>query len=213
MPKIGMEPLRRKALLDAALRVIGDHGTLSVTMSEIARQAGVSAALAHHYFGSKEQLLLETIRALLRQLRADTVAALKAARHPRERLGALIGVSFSADQFADETVAAWLAFYSEAQRSEETRRLLVIYARRLNSNLVFNLKALCPQRQAKRIAEGAAAMIDGLYIRQSLGSAPLGSAASIALVEDYLNAQLATPENTAARSDTRFNSKPRRTAP
>ena len=58
MPKVGMEPVRRKALVDAALRVIGDHGSLTVTMSEIARQAGVSPALAHHYFGSKEQLLI-----------------------------------------------------------------------------------------------------------------------------------------------------------
>ena len=64
MPKVGMEPVRRKALVDAALHVIGDQGTLSVTMSDIARQAGVSAALAHHYFGSKEQLLVETVRSL-----------------------------------------------------------------------------------------------------------------------------------------------------
>ncbi len=76
MPKIGMEPLRRKALVDAALRTIGHHGSLNVTMSDIAREAGVSAALAHHYFGSKQQLLLETIRSLLRDLRRDAVAAL-----------------------------------------------------------------------------------------------------------------------------------------
>src|SRR6478736_287758 len=97
MPKVGMEPVRRKALVDAALRVIGDHGSLSVTMSDIAKEAGVSAALAHHYFGSKEHLLLETIRALLRQLRDDTVAALKAATTTREKLSALIRVSFQAD--------------------------------------------------------------------------------------------------------------------
>jgi len=186
-----MEPVRRKALVDAALRVIGDHGSLSVTMSDIAREAGVSPALAHHYFGSKEHLLLETVRSLLRQLKDDAVAALKAAVTPRERLSALIRVSFQADQFAPETVAAWLAFYAEAQRSEETRRFLVIYARRLRSNLVASLGALCGGDDAKRIAEGAAAMIDGLYIRQSLKSAPLGTDASIALTEDYVTRQLA----------------------
>eukprot|EP01031_Cornospumella_fuschlensis_P020134 gene20134-24681_t len=79
MPKVGMEPLRRKALVDAALKTIGHHGSLTVTMSEIAREAGVSAALAHHYFGSKDQLLIETIRSLLRQLRADAGAALSEA--------------------------------------------------------------------------------------------------------------------------------------
>ena len=96
MPKVGMEPVRRKALVDAALRVIGDHGSLAVTMSDIARQAGVSPALAHHNFCSKEQLLIETIRSLLRQLRRDAVVALKQARTPRERLSAIVRVSSSA---------------------------------------------------------------------------------------------------------------------
>lgn len=192
MPKIGMEPLRRKALVDAALRVIGDHGSLTVTMSEIARQAGVSPALAHHYFGSKEKLLIHTIRSLLQKLRDNAVRALSAAATPREKLSAIIRVSFEADQFAPETIAAWLAFYAEAQRSEETRRFLIIYARRLRSNLLANLTALCPREQAERVAEGAAAMIDGLYIRQSLASAPVDIEASASLIEDYLSMQLLT---------------------
>ncbi|AYG65496.1 MULTISPECIES: transcriptional regulator BetI [unclassified Rhizobium] len=190
MPKVGMEPLRRKALVDAAMRVIGDHGSLTVTMSEIAKQAGVSPALAHHYFGSKEQLLIETVRVHLQRLRDSVVTALRAAKTPREKLSAIIRISFQADQFAPETIAAWLAFYAEAQRSEETRRFLVIYARRLHSNLVANLKPLCPTGDARRIAEGAAAMIDGLYIRQGLRSAPISTEASIALTEDYLTTHL-----------------------
>ncbi|RDL52563.1 HTH-type transcriptional regulator BetI [Ensifer sp. M14] len=190
MPKVGMEPVRRKALVDAALRVIGDQGTLAVTMSDIARRAGVSPALAHHYFGSKEQLLIETVRSLLRQLRDDTVTALNAATTPREKLSALIRVSFQANQFAPDTIAAWLAFYSEAQRSEDVRHFLVVYARRLRSNLMASLKSLCPVDDAERIAEGAAAMIDGLYIRQSLRSAPIGIEASIALTEDYVTSHL-----------------------
>jgi TetR/AcrR family transcriptional regulator, transcriptional repressor of bet genes len=190
MPKVGMEPVRRKALVDAALKTIGHHGSLTVTMSEIAREAGVSAALAHHYFGSKDQLLIETMRSLLRQLRADTVAALGQAETPRARISAIIRVSFNADQFAPDVVAAWLAFYSEAQRSEEVRRLLVIYARRLHSNLMSGLTPLCGASDAGRIADGAAAMIDGLYIRQSLKAAPLSIDASVALVEDYVAGQL-----------------------
>nr|CAD6422076.1 transcriptional regulator BetI [Rhizobium sp. Q54] len=190
MPRIGMEPLRRKALVDATLRAIGQHGSLDVTMSDIAREAGVSPALAHHYFGSKQQLLVATIRSLLGRLRADAVAAIEHLDTPREPLSAIIRVSFQPDQFAPETVAAWLAFYVEAQRSEEVRRLLVIYARRLRSNLLHGLERLCPPDDAARIAEGVAAMIDGLYIRQSLRSAPIGSTASVALTEDYLDLQL-----------------------
>lgn len=197
MPKLGMEPVRRKALVDAALRTIGSQGSLDVTMSEIAREAGVSAALAHHYFGSKQQLLLATIRTLLAQLRADAVAALAAAETPRARISAVIRVSFQANQFAPDVVAAWLAFYSEAQRSEEVRRLLVLYARRLHSNLLSGLKPLCAAPLAEQIADGAAALIDGLYIRQSLKAAPLSIDASVTLVEDYVAGQL-NRKNTGA---------------
>jgi TetR/AcrR family transcriptional repressor of bet genes len=190
LPRVGMEPLRRKALVDAALRAIGHHGSLSVTMSDIAREAGVSPALAHHYFGSKQQLLVETIRSLLRNLRVDAIQALSAASGPRERLSAIIRVSFETNQFTPGTVAAWLAFYVDAQQSDETKRLLILYTRRLRSNLMFSLNMLCPPDDAVRISEGAAAMIDGLYIRHSLRSAPLGISSAQALVEDYLNAQL-----------------------
>jgi TetR/AcrR family transcriptional repressor of bet genes len=198
MPKLGMEPLRRRALMDATLKTIGDNGSLSVTMQEIARNAGVSAALAHHYFGSKDQLLLASIRSLLAQLKADTVAALQEATGPRQRISAIISVSFRADQFAPEIVAAWLAFYTEAQRSDDTRRLLVIYARRLQSNLLSALKPLCTDADAARIAEGTAAMIDGLYIRKGLKSADLSIGSAIHLVEDYVTTSLSVVARKAA---------------
>lgn len=190
MPKVGVEPLRRKALVDAALRTIGARGTLDVTMSEIARLAGVSPALAHHYFGSKDQLLIETMRALLRQLHADAARALGTARTPRERLSAVIAVSFSPDQFAPGTVAAWLAFYVDVQRSIETLRLFQIYARRLRSNLMSGLLPLVAEADAERIADGTAAMIDGLYIRQALRAGGTRARRPGELVEDYLTTQL-----------------------
>ena len=88
MPKIGMEPLRRKALIDATISAIGERGSLDVTMSEIAGRAGVSSALAHHYFGAKDELLQATMRHLLAELGGDTRTALRA---PRRRPGACFG--------------------------------------------------------------------------------------------------------------------------
>ncbi|MBU4527890.1 MAG: transcriptional regulator BetI [Hoeflea sp.] len=189
MPKIGMEPIRRKALTDAAIEAIGARGSMDVTMSDIAGRAGVSAALAHHYFGSKEQLITESVRALLRELRGDAEQALKAAGSNRARVSAIIAVSFSDKQFSDEVVAAWLAFYVDAHRAPEIRRLLSIYARRLHSNLMSGLSPLAGESDGQRIAEGAAAMIDGLYIRKALGTGPARHDA-VALVEDHIETQL-----------------------
>jgi TetR/AcrR family transcriptional repressor of bet genes len=191
MPKVGMEPLRRKALIDAAVLAIGERGSLDVTMSEIATRAGVSAALAHHYFGGKDDLLEATMRHILRELGRDSVAALAGVADPLGRVSAVIAVNFAHSQFRRETIAAWLAFYVEAQRSAPMRRLLRVYTRRLHSNLMSGLRELLPAREAERTAEGIAALIDGLYIRRALVDGAPDAASAVALVEDYLETRLA----------------------
>lgn len=190
MPKVGMEPVRRKALIDATISAIGERGSLDVTMSEIAGRAGVSSALAHHYFGAKDELLLATMRHLLAELTTDMRAALHTAANPRQRVLAVISVNFSDKQFRAETIAAWLAFYVEAQKSPALWRLLRVYARRLHSNLMSGLTSLMPRTEADRVAEAIAALIDGLYIRRALKDGTPNSTSAIALVEDYLETKL-----------------------
>ncbi|MEO3998511.1 transcriptional regulator BetI [Mesorhizobium sp. CAU 1732] len=189
MPKIGMEPVRRKALIDAAILAIGERGSLDVTMSDIAGRAGVSSALAHHYFGAKDDLLEASMRHILRELSRDTVAALAGVSEPRARLSAIIAINFSDVQFRPETIAAWLAFYVEAQRSAPMRRLLMVYARRLHSNLMSGLRPLLGA-EAGRAAEGVAALIDGLYIRRALKDGAPDPRSAVALVEDYLETKI-----------------------
>ncbi|MGB3500282.1 MAG: transcriptional regulator BetI [Mesorhizobium sp.] len=190
MPKLGMEPLRRRALIDATVAAIGEAGTLDVTMSQIAGRAGVSSALAHHYFGAKDDLLRATMRSLLTDLGRELRHVLATASTPRERVSAIIGVNFSEQQFSADIIAAWLAFYVEAQRSPDMRRLLAVYARRLHSNLTHALALQLPRAEAVRAAEGIAALIDGLYIRRALKQGAPDPASAIALVEDYVSMKL-----------------------
>ena len=46
----------RASILDAAERVFAQHGFAGAAASAIARDAGVTKSLIHHYFGLKEQL-------------------------------------------------------------------------------------------------------------------------------------------------------------
>jgi TetR/AcrR family transcriptional repressor of bet genes len=183
MPRIGMEPVRRKALISAAIDAIHARGMGQVTMGDIARRAGVSAALAHHYFGGKDQLLLATMRHLLAELGEEIQARLAEARTPRERLSAIIHGNFAAGQFRPAVISAWLAFYTQAQTDPQARRLLHIYTRRLESNLLHALRELTTRERATRIAETAAALIDGLWIRRSLAEGDPDSDGAAALVE------------------------------
>jgi TetR/AcrR family transcriptional repressor of bet genes len=103
----------------------------------------------------------------------------------------VIAVNFSTHQFRAETVAAWLAFYVEAQKSPPMRRLLIVYARRLHSNLMSGLSAFLPRIEAIDTAETIAAMIDGFYIRRALKDGPADAVSAERLVEDYVELRLA----------------------
>lgn len=185
-----MEPIRRAALVEAAITEIGRAGTLEVTVSQIARRAGVSSALAHHYFGSKDQILLAAMRHIMTSFGRRVRAELVEARGPRERLNAIIAASFDEDEFAPEVISSWLTFYVRAQNSEGARRLLRIYTTRLNSNLLHELKSLTNPARAQAIATGLGALIDGVYIRQALQANPLDRYQTMGLVWDYLDMKL-----------------------
>ncbi len=185
-----MEPLRRAALVDATIAMIGEAGSLDVTVSAIARRAGMSSALAHHYFGSKDQIFLAAMRHILSSFGDRVRSELAHAETPRERLNAIIAACFDEREFEAEVVSSWLSFYVQAQTSDGARRLLKIYTARLHSNLVFNLKQLTNPANAQLIASGLAALIDGLYIRQALRENRLDRFQTMGLVWDYLDIKL-----------------------
>lgn len=168
MPRIGMEPLRRAALIEATIQEIGRARSLSITVAQIARRAGVSSALAHHYFGGKEQLFLAAMRHVLTVYGNAIRAALRGQDDPRARLAAIVGAGFTSDNFTPSAIAAWLNFYVLAQTSPQARRLLAVYHRRLHANLAHALRPMVGS-DADALAERAAALIDGLYLRAALG--------------------------------------------
>ncbi|TDL87747.1 choline-binding transcriptional repressor BetI [Meridianimarinicoccus aquatilis] len=191
MARANVSALRKSALIAATVDQIGKTGSLEVTVSQIARKAGVSSALAHHYFGSKEQLFLAAMRAVLSEFGNEVRAERSGLVAPRDRVDAIVRTCFSPTNFQPEVVAAWLNFYVLAQTSDQAHRLLRVYQRRLHSNLLAELRPLAGP-DAVQVAQTVAALIDGFYIRQALRNESLDATASIGLVTGYLDAILCT---------------------
>lgn len=190
MPKLGMEPIRKAALVKATIIEIGQAGSLDVTVGQIARRAGMSTALAHHYFGGKEAMFLAAMRHVLTLYGAEVRGALAVAQGPEARLQAILAASFGRSNFRREVVGAWLNFWVLAQGTPEATRLLAVYQRRLRSNLLSNLRPLVGAR-ADRLADGMGALIDGVYLREVLKQGQPDAAAAVATVQDYLAVHLA----------------------
>lgn len=190
MPKLGMGPIRRRQLVEAAIAVIHEQGFAQATVVRISRQAGVSAGMVHHYFQDKDDLLFATMRYLLADLRADAVARLSQAEGPRQRICAIIDSCFGDRQFDERVFSAWLALYGNARHSARLMEILSVYHRRLRSSLLHDLKRLLPAPDAQRLADGIAAMIDGLWLRYALTGKPDDPETPRALTRDYLSCAL-----------------------
>jgi AcrR family transcriptional regulator len=57
---------RRIQILEAAKRVLDRDGPIRFSLEDVARDAGVATTLPRHYFGSRDALLVETLKALIR---------------------------------------------------------------------------------------------------------------------------------------------------
>jgi AcrR family transcriptional regulator len=75
----GADGNRRAQLLDAAVEHVAAHGIADLSLRRLGAAIGVSHRMLIHYFGSKEQLLIEIVRAserrqrdLLSRLRLET---------------------------------------------------------------------------------------------------------------------------------------------
>lgn len=81
---------RRAQVLDAAEALLAVHGYDALRLRDVSQAAGVSIGLIQHYFGTRDDLLLETMRvASERRVRQWTELAAGAAS-PAERVRALV---------------------------------------------------------------------------------------------------------------------------
>ena len=167
MPKVGVEPIRKAALINATIDAVGRTGSLDVTVAQIAREAGMSSALAHHYFGSKDHIFLAAMRHILSRFGEAVRTALQGAATPRARVEAIVRESFAGGNFDQRTVSAWLKFYALALTDPQAARLLRVYHRRMQSNLIHALRPLVGDL-AGLLADQLGVLIDGAYLRAVL---------------------------------------------
>lgn len=170
MPKVGMEEIRRRQLIDATIATIHEEGFGAATIARISRRAGLSSGIVAHYFNDKAGLLEATWRSVAEDLRVETVRRLRAAKTPEERILAVIEANFAPAQFVPEVVSVWLSYWALVPQTPNLKRVHAINERRMISNFQHALKPHLPEEQVKPVATGLAALIEGLWLRCALSS-------------------------------------------
>jgi AcrR family transcriptional regulator len=165
----------REEILAAARQLFAERGYQATTMRAIAAQAGVNAALVHHYYGSKEQLLVAAMNLPLNP--ADVIRELRDAG-PREQLGERL-VRFFVRTWRDpQTGQPLLALLRASASSEAGAATLRQFVENVMLTRLASLLGVPRLRLAAGFAQLLGFALGGLVI----GIEPLASASEDELV-------------------------------
>jgi AcrR family transcriptional regulator len=106
----------RRALVEAAERILENEGPSALSLRAVAREAGVSAAAPYHHFKDKNELLAAIAQEGFELLAKAMSAAAEGEGDPRARLNAL-GVAYVC--FARDNPALYTLMYSSARDRDQ----------------------------------------------------------------------------------------------
>jgi TetR/AcrR family transcriptional repressor of bet genes len=108
--------IRRQQLIEATIDVMARKGYSGTTMLDVAKAAGLSSGIVNFHFETKEKLLVETLKYLADEYRANWHKALAAGGgDPAGQLRSLLFSDFNPEICSPRKLAAWCAFWAEAQ--------------------------------------------------------------------------------------------------
>jgi len=188
----------RERILDAACDVIAESGMEDVRIARIATLAGVSPALVHYHFATREALLAEALEhsfELLGDLR--TTSAEDEGWTAARRLGWMIDQSLPFPGMGDREWRLWLELWGQAARRPELRpvaaRLYERYDAWIREVLEDGIAAgefTAPDPAA--VGQRLVAAIDGIGLRVMADDPAMALARARRLIVDQLAAELGT---------------------
>jgi transcriptional regulator len=185
VPKLVDHDVRRREIAQAVWAVIAERGIEGVTLRCVAAEAGVSVGRIQHYHASREELVRDSCRELLKAATQRFEAAGDAT--PVERLRRLIlGRIPTTPEFAIGT-SIWLAY--EAKSVDDP--VIAELVQRGHAGGVRETAALlgeCGVADAPAVALRLMATAEGLAIRVLVGG--LEPRAATELLEDLITEAL-----------------------
>jgi TetR/AcrR family transcriptional regulator, transcriptional repressor of bet genes len=181
--------VRRQELIAACARVLAKHGGHGASVRVICAEAGVSPGLLRHYFDGIDALIAETYLSIGAEVAEALQAAVRAAgSDPRARLLAFVGASFRAPIADPHLLATWLAFWGLI-RTKPAIAAVHDEIYEANRRALEALLSACPgaPKDAKLAAIALTALVDGLWLELSLGTAPFFPEEAEALAERWID--------------------------
>ena len=114
--------LRRNQLTRAAYKVVGQKGYYDFTIRDIAREAGLSTGLVHYYFKNKEDLLLNLLKEINKNMLVVLNRSISTADDPREKLTIFMNQAFNLVENEKDYFYIVIDFWTQVNKNDRMKR-------------------------------------------------------------------------------------------
>ena len=114
--------LRRAQLTRAAYKVVGQKGYYDFTIRDIAREAGLSTGLVHYYFKNKEDLLLNLLKEINRNMLIVLNKAISASDDPKVKLNIFMNQAFNLVRDEKDYFYIVIDFWTQVNKNDRMKR-------------------------------------------------------------------------------------------
>jgi AcrR family transcriptional regulator len=174
------KPAARDRILAAAVRQIAAEGIDGVRIARIAMDAGVSPALVHYHFATREDLLAEALEysyVHAGEVRMAEGVSARGETHA-QRLQSMIDQCLPTSPSLEQDWVLWVELWLRAVRHPELRPVAEELYARMHAWFVEEITAGVRDSEFQRcdpqeVADRVLALIDGFGVRTLIGDATI----------------------------------------
>ncbi len=115
-PRKAAREVRRAQLIEGTIAALARKGFAALTVADVAKEVGLSPGIVIFHFTTKGELLAAVLSFLATEYHQHWKSSVQeAGASAAERMKALLLADFDQNVFTPERLAAWIAFWGEAQ--------------------------------------------------------------------------------------------------
>lgn len=185
---------RRQQLILATVKCISRKGLGSVTLGDVAQEAGLSQGIVNLHFTSKENLLNETLQYLAEDYKAQFDATLeKSGPEAAEKLLAMMEMDLKPSICDRQKLAVWFAFWGEVKAVPTYQKICEAYDRGYDEAIRGLCQAIIDEGgyghvSAQLVTDALSSMTDGLWLSYLVSPRGFDREEAMDAVYSYLRA-------------------------
>jgi TetR/AcrR family transcriptional repressor of bet genes len=184
---------RRQQLIEATMKCIARKGMGSTTLSDVAKEAGLSQGIVNLHFESKENLLTETLACLAGEYREKFDKALSnSGPAAADKLWAIMEHDLRPSICNRAKLAVWFAFWGEVRSRPTYQRMCAEWDQRYDDVVATLCDAIVVEGGYKNtsgssVAYTLAPMINGFWLSCLISPQTWSRDAAKSAVMNYLS--------------------------